>query len=172
MKRRVILFALSCIIAFALGACGDSRSQEQTAVPSVPADEGMPKPMVEGEKFENDKFSITIANGWESMDIEGGVQIYKMSGEAVQVYFRGYNMSESEAESQSKGHAEQYGGTTPQEVEKWGKKFWTTTYTAMDLEQLSYLRIEDGVLISVSAAAKEIESNTDIIGMLESITFK
>jgi hypothetical protein len=135
-------------------------------------EESTPAPSAEGAVFENDRFSITIAEGWDSMEIDGGGQIYKMSGEAVQVYFRGSNMSDTEPQVQTQGLAENYGGTEPQEVEKWGKTVWTTTYTANDLQQVTYLRIEEGMLVSVAAAAKDIAANADITAMLDSIVFK
>jgi hypothetical protein len=178
MKKFLILtfIALSLLAIFsgcAGNPAGKSEPPNAVAVPSgSPAQSAEAADSIEGEPFDSDKFSIIIAKDWELMDIDGGVQLYKMSGEAVQVYFRGSNMSETEAKSQAESQAKQYGGTTPQEVEKWGNSWWTTTYTAMDLEQLKYLRIEGGQLVSVSAAAKDIESNSDIQGMLESLTFK
>lgn len=177
MKKHLIV---SCIIvALLLAICGCAGSpaaqpeppetepaQAAAAQPSAPAE------AAKGELYETDRFSIAVAKGWEVMEIDGGVQIYKMSGEAVQVYVRGSNMSDTEAKSQAESQAKQYNGAAPQEVEKWGKSWWTTTYTAMDLEQLKYLRIEDGQLVSVSAAAKNIAGDADISVMLESIAFK
>ena len=178
MKKHLIfiLIVLSLLIVFS-GCAGNPAGQTEppkteTAPSATAAQSTAAAGSIEGELYESDKFSITVAKGWEAMDIDGGVQIYKNSGEAVQVYFRGSNMSETEPKTQAESQAKQYNGTTPQEVERWGKSWWTTTYSAMDMEQLKYLRIEAGQLVSVAAAAKDIEGNSDILGMLESITFK
>ncbi len=176
MKRKIILFSIALVMIFIFGACSGSQTAKEAessvTKSTAQAGEVTNKPAPEGEKFENEKFAVTIAKGWESMDIDGGVQIYKNSGEGVRIYFRGSNMSDTESKSQSESLAKQYGGEAPKKVEKWGKEFWMTTYTAMDLEQLSYLRIEDGVMLSVGAASKDIKNNKDIMAMLESITFK
>jgi len=171
-----IIIVLSLLIVLS-GCAGNPAGQtETTKTETTPsgsaASSAAAAGSIEGELYESDKFSITVAKGWEVMDIDGGVQIYKMSGEAVQIYFRGSNMSETEPKTQAESQAKQYDGTTPQEVERWGKSWWTTTYAAMDMEQLKYLRIEAGQLVSVSAAAKDIAGNSDITGMLDSITFK
>ena len=151
-------------------------SDENNEVSEEIAEETLEQPADEskvvGELFETDRFSIVVAEDWEVMEIDGGVQIYKMSGEAVQIYFRGSNMSETEPQVQAESQANQYNGTTPELVERWGKTWWTTLYTAMNMEQLKYLRIENGQLVSVAAAAKDIAGNAEIQGMLESITFK
>lgn len=171
-----IVAVLSLLIAFSGCAGNPAGKTEQSKAEAAPSDSAAPSEAaaesIEGELYESEKFSIIVAKDWEAMDIDGGVQIYKMSGEAVQIYFRGSNMSETEPQTQTESQSKQYNGTSPEEVERWGKRWWTTTYTAMDLEQLKYLRIEAGQLVSVAAAAKDIESDSDILGMLESITFK
>lgn len=178
MKKYLVIsiILLSLLIVFS-GCAGNPAGQtEPPKTEAAPSDSAAQSAAaagsIKGELYEADKFSIIVSEGWEVMDIDGGVQIYKMSGEAVQIYIRGSNMSETEPKTQAESQAKQYNGTSPQEVERWGKSWWTTTYTAMDMEQLKYLRIEAGQLVSVAAAAKDIENNSDILGMLESITFK
>ncbi len=172
MKKRYVLAVLALTLVILLAGCAGKTESPESGKDAPAAGTAAPESGIKGELFESDKFSITVAKGWEKMDIDGGVQIYKMSGEAVQVYIRGMNMSDTEAKSQAESQSKQYSGTAPEEVERWGKSWWTTTYTAMDLEQLKYLRIESGQLVSVSAAAKDIAGDSDIQGMLESLTFK
>lgn len=177
MKKSLILTVIFVVLLVMLSGCAGKAAGQTAAANPQTTSPGSAEPSaatssLAGELYESDKFTITVANGWEAMDIDGGVQIYKMSGEAVQVYFRGSNMSETEPKTQAESQAKQYNGTDPQEVERWGKSWWTTTYTAMDMEQLKYLRIEAGQLVSVSAAGQDIAGNPDIQGMLESIVFK
>lgn len=165
MKKILLLTVAVFLLFAALASCGEKAEEAGSGETTAAA-------LPEGTLYENDRFSVTVAKGWEYMDIDGGVQIYKMSGEVVQIYIRGSNMADTEPKSQIESQSQQYGGTAPQEVDKWGKSWWTTSYTAMEMEQLKYLRIEGGQLVSVAAAAKDVEADADIMGMLESVAFK
>ncbi len=178
MKRYFILSIIALSLFLAFSGCADnpagkaepSKTDTTPSASAAQTAEAAGEPVA--EVYESEKFSITVAEGWDYMDVDGGVQIYKMSGAAVQVYFRGFNMSDTEPKTQAESQARLYNGTDPQEVERWGKSWWTTTYIAIDLQQLKYLRLEAGQLVSVAAAAKDIEGNADIQAMLESLTFK
>ncbi|HZK29535.1 MAG TPA: hypothetical protein VFD19_04890, partial [Clostridia bacterium] len=93
-----------------------------------------------------ERFTIVVPKDWEVMDVEGGVQLYKMSGEVIEVHYRGSNQIAEAAKQQAEFLANMYKGTEPKEVELLGKKFWMTSFTAGGQDQTSYLRMEDGVL--------------------------
>ena len=178
MKKYIIYTVVAVSLLLMLFGCAGNPDGKTSApdageaasdVGEQPAETEAP---AVGEVHETDRFSITVPEGWEVMEIVGGLQIYKMSGEAVRVYISGENMSETEPQTQAESLAGQYSGTEPQEVEMWGESWWTTTYTAMDMEQLTYMRIEDGQMVSVAAAAKDIGGDSDIQAMLASISFK
>jgi hypothetical protein len=174
MKRKILIIAFIVTMMISFCACSQPASGSEAAQSASPAkvEESKIAAAPEGEKFETDQFSVIIPKGWEKMEVDGGVQIYKMSGEIVEVHFRGSNQTEESAKQQAQSNADQYKGTAPQEVEKWGKKFWATTFTASGVEQTSFLRIEDGVMIAVKAAGKDHMNNKEITGILDTIAFK
>ena len=106
------------------------------------------------------------------MTVDGGVQLYKMSGEIIEVHFRGENQNEDHAKQQVEVSANQYSGTTPAEVTLLGKTFWTSTFTVSNVEQTSYLRIENGKLLSIKCAKGNYESTPEYAAIIDSIVFK
>ena len=174
MKKHIAWIAGVLLMACALSACAggavndDAAGAEQSE--SAPASEAASAPA--GETFETDDFSLAVPDGWEVMEVDGGVQLYQMSGEVFEVHFRGYNMNGEEAEQQVKSMAEQYDGTTPKEMELLDKRFWTTEFTASGVPQVTNLCIEDGVMISVKYGGPDYDTNPDFSMILDSIVFK
>lgn len=167
MKRLATVF-LSLLLMLLLAGCSGSTTPAATAPPAA---EVTPQALA-GETFTADKFTITVPEGWESMAVDGGVQLYKMSGEIIEVHFRGENQSEDSAKQQAQSNASAYSGTEPAEVTLLGKTFWTTTFTASGVEQTSYLRIENGVLLSIKCAKGNYETTPEYAAILDSIVFQ
>jgi hypothetical protein len=176
MKRLTIALMAALALAMLLPGCTSAAGNPtgtatSLAAAATPAETVAAK--TEGEPFETANFSLIVPKGWEKMDVDGGVQLYKTSGEVVEVHFRGSNMSADEAKSQVESTASQYGGTTPQEVDFLGKKFWTTSFTSSaNVPQVTYLTIEAGVMISVKAGGPGYEDNAEFKAILDSIVFK
>jgi hypothetical protein len=165
-KMGLVLFA--AILLFAFSGCSGGSTPTATTAPTA---ESTPQPLA-GVSFETDKFTVTVPSGWESMAVDGGVQLYKLSGEIIEVHFRGENQTEESAKQQIESNATNYSGTIPAEVTILGKSFWTTTFTASGVEQTSYLRIENGMLLSIKCAKGNYETNPEYAAIIDSIVFK
>ncbi|MFH1513066.1 MAG: hypothetical protein ABIG45_06900 [Bacillota bacterium] len=165
-KISLMLFALTLLVL--LSGCSGGTAPAAT---TAPAAEAAPQALA-GVTFEAEKFSVTVPEGWESMAVDGGVQLYKMSGEIIEVHFRGENQTDDSAKQQAESNASAYSGTTPAEVTLLGKTFWATTFTAAGVEQTSYLRIENGVLLSIKCAKGNYETTPEYAAIIDSIVFK
>lgn len=179
MKKTGILLLTLSLFLFISGCSGNSDGQQSAAPTPSGSPEASPQVSettapengsLEGETYSAEKFSITVPEGWEAMDVDGGVQLYKMSGEIIEVHFRGKNQGEDHAKQQAESNASMYSGTTPKEVELLGKTFWATTFTASGVEQTSYLRIEDGVMLSIKCAKGNYET-PEYAAIIDSIVF-
>lgn len=172
-KISALLFALALFLLVS-GCSGNTNTSKPDSTPDTAADSNETTSseitLLEGDSHKYDKFSITAPEGWETMDVQGGIQLYKMSGEIIEVHFRGENQTEDHAKQQAESLASQYSGTTPTETELLGKTFWTTTFTASGVEQTSYLRMEDGVLLSIKCAKGNYET-PEYAAIIESIVF-
>ncbi len=170
MKKIMCLFIVVCV-ALCLVGC-QSSAQTSIADNSQPQNEASQSAVSNGKTVENERFSILVPQGWEVMDVDGGVQIYKMSGEVFELHFRGLNMNDTEAQLQVESTAKQYDGTQPEQVGLLGKQFWTTTFTASNVKQVTNLCIEDGVMISVKYGGPDFEKNPEFQAILDSIVLK
>ena len=152
------------VLSFA-AACGgnDQPSGSQGGQATQPA--------ANGTRYEATRFSIIVPDGWEVMDVDGGVQLYKSSGEIFEVHYRGNNMNESEAQSQVESTANNYDGTEPQQATMLGKTFWSTTFTASGVEQVTNLCIENGEMLSIKYGGPGYDTNPDFQTILNSIEF-
>lgn len=128
-------------------------------------------PTIEGSTFDAQGFTIIVPKGWESVKIDGGVQMYKGS-DIVQVYIRGYNMTAGEDKGQTESNSKRYNGTQPEQIDVFGMKFWKTTYKAASVYQTSYLSMKNGQLVSVQIAGPDHETNETIKGILNTLKFK
>ena len=151
MKRMTALLMVLALSAFCLMACGGAA--EDTAVESVEdsaTESEVTEPVASsgytGETVEADNFSIVVPEGWEYMEIDGGLQLYKMSGEVIEVHYRGFNQGETHAMMQVEITAENNAGSQAAEVEFLGKNFWYTEYMLNGTPQVFYACIEDGAL--------------------------
>lgn len=165
MKRPGLITSL-LLIAFMIAMPGCS----QGGTPSGTTNQANVK-TIEGSTFDAPGFTIVVPNGWESVKIDGGVQMYKGS-DIVQVYIRGYNMTAGEDKGQTESNSKRYSGTKPEQIDIFGMKFWKTTYTAASVYQTSYLSMKNGQLVSVQIAGPDHGTNETIKGILNTLKFK
>jgi len=167
MKKTLALILAAMFILFAFAACGGEKDDKATK-----AGDTTMAAAVDGTKIETAKFSIVVPKGWEKMDVEGGFQLYKASGEMVQVSFAGFNQGETHAKLQVEGQVKAYGGTPAKESDLLGKKFWNTTFTTNGVKQVFNACIEDGVMISVKYGGPNLDTNADYMKIVNSIVWK
>lgn len=168
MKKTLALILAAMFILFAFAACGgetDEKDKTTKAGDTTAA-------AVQGTKIETAKFSMVVPDGWEKMDVDGGYQLYKMSGEIVEVHFRGFNQGETHAKLQVEGQAKSFSGSEAKEIDLLGKKFWNTTYTANGVKQVFNACIEDGVMISVKYGGPNLDTNPDYMKIVNSVVWK
>lgn len=169
MRRPGLIPAL-LLIAFMVAMPGCSQGSTPSGTPGGTANQ-VSVPAIEGSTFDAQGFTIVVPKGWESVKIDGGVQMYKGS-HIVQIYIRGYNMTAGEDKGQTESNSKRYNGTQPEQIDIFGMKFWKTTYTAASVYQTSYLSMKNGQLVSVQIAGADHETNETIKGMLGTLKFK
>jgi hypothetical protein len=126
---------------------------------------------VKGETYDTEKFSILAPEGWEKMDIPGGVQLYK-GNDIMQVSVSGSNVTEAEDKALLEDMSKQYNGTALEEVTMFGVKFFKTSYTANGSDQTMYSGVRNGEQVKIQMSGKDHQNNEAIIAMLESISLK
>jgi hypothetical protein len=169
MKKIVCLVLLMAIVIFMAAGCGGSGTAESGAAQaSRSAEASAPA----GDVLKYDGFSIAVADGWEKMDVPGGVQIYKTSGEILQVQISGENMTEEDDRAQMESLKSSYGGSAIETVRLLGIDFKKISYFASDVEQCIYTAVSGGKQIKIQATGKNYEDNGDIRAMVDSIVLK
>lgn len=170
MKKLVLYVVLVSLFVVLVG-CGSADAPSAVDTPQKDEDITTPEP-VKGEIYETERFSLTVPDNWNVMDVQGGVQLYRMSGEIFEVHFQGFNQGEGHAREQIEWLAEQYDGTEPKEVELIGKRFWMTSFTASGVPQVAYHLIEEGEMLSIKYGGPGYETDPVFTAILDSIVFK
>lgn len=184
MKRALILFlGVLLIVALVLGCSNKSgdvpkadtptKSEEPKEAPAA-SPEAPAASTLAGELCEAEKFTIIAPDGWKILEFPNaeGYQLYKSSGEAIQVLFAGSNQNEAAAKNEAERFAETESGTEPVEIEMLGKKFWVTTFEFGGAEQTYYGCIEDGVKLTIQTTKGNYENNAEYASILDTIVFK
>lgn len=169
MKRPGLIPSL-LLIVFITAILGCSQDGTTSTAPSSSGNQAS-VPTIEGSTFDAPGFTIVVPKGWESVKVDGGVQMYK-GNDIVQVYIRGFNMTAGEDKGQTESNAKRYNGTPPEQIDIFGMKFWKTTYTAASVYQTSYLSMKNGQLVSVQIAGADHDKNDTIKGILNTLKFK
>lgn len=177
MKKYLVLFLSALIVLVLVAGCSDKPGDApQTDTPTVSEDlnEGSVKTDLKGKLYEAEKFTIIAPKGWEVLEFTDadGFQLYKSSGEAIQVQYAGYNQGDGAAKQDVEQFAKNYDGTEAIEIEMLGKNFWVTYYEFSGDEQALYARIEDGVKLSIQTVKGNYENNEEYRAILDSIVFK
>jgi hypothetical protein len=173
----IVIVAIVCMVFMA--GCGGSKTESASTTASgggevketSAAEETKAASNVKGETYDTEKFSILAPEGWEKMDIPGGVQLYK-GNDIMQVSVSGSNVTEAEDKALLEDMSKQYNGTALEEVIMFGVKFFKTSYTANGSDQTMYSGVRNGEQVKIQMAGKDHQNNEAIIAMLESISLK
>lgn len=170
MKKIVCLVLLTAAVLFLAAGCGGAATTESGTPAQSAAAESQ---AASGTVLDYEGFSVTAADGWEQMDIEGGVQFYKSSsGEILQIQIGGDNMTEEDSLSQMESLQSSYDGSDIETVNLLGLDFNKMSYSASGIDQCIYAAISDGKQIKIQATGKSYEDNSDIRAMVDSIVWK
>ena len=151
--------------AAAPDAAGDTAADEAADAPAADA------PQVEGERHETDAVSMIIADGWDVMDISGGLQAYKGNVAAIEVKVQGSGQSDDDAKARAEQVAESYDGTMITEVDLLGLTFYHTYFEWSGTEQSKLFAVKDGAVVEIGVTGPDHEDDEEIAGMLYSIIF-
>jgi len=180
-RRGGCLLILMLVLALMLTACGGSGSNEaQSSEPPTQAEpvadvdgpgSELFGPPIEGDRYETEKVSMVIPEGWNVMDISGGLQAYQ-GNNAVEVWVRGSGLSDSDAEKAMEGLAADYDGSPVETFEHWGLTFYSTVFEMYGMQQFKMSAVKDGERIEIGLAihSSADESMEDLMfGMLDTI---
>ena len=168
MKKQIWITAI-LLLAMILTGCSGDASGETAEDPSSTEDT---EDVIEGDTYETDDFSVAIPEGWEVLELDGGVQFYKETGEVFEIVFSGYNLYEAYAMEQVQTLADKYDGTLPEEAVLFGRTFWMTSLTSSSTLQDVYICIKDGVMISVKYGGPDYENDPTFQEILDSVELK
>lgn len=170
---------LLCLMVFGCQAesAPDTESGNETSAQAgtdstsaETSDETPTQAELNGTVLELEKFTITKADGWESMDVDGGVQIYKsLTGDILQIQILGNNVTEEEDKTLLENLAQSNDGTPLEQVTLLGLVFFSTTFESGGVEQTYYSTVNNSEQIKIQVTGKSYESNADIKAMVESI---
>lgn len=175
MKKMIVWLLVLALLTVSFAACAGGKEDTTTKPGETQAPTAAP---VDGETVEAENFSIVVPTGWEYMEVDGGVQIYKMSGEVLEVHYRGFNQGATHAKLQVENAAKNDNAEV-KEVEFLGKTFWYAAYMLNSKPQVFYALIEDairngeektGVMLSLKYANFEDASVAEAI--LKTIVWK
>ncbi|MDZ4133799.1 MAG: hypothetical protein U1E11_11770 [Dethiobacteria bacterium] len=168
----MLVFVLVAMLMVA--GCGGSGDEAPAATDTggetgeEPAAEA---PAIEGTLHETERVSMIIADGWDVMDIQGGLQAYK-GNSAVEVSVRGSGMNDDAALQSIEKFKTDYEGTDVMELEAHGMTFYTTTFTFSGMLQTKMSAMKDGEQYSITMAGADHLENDVFTGMVNSIEFK
>jgi hypothetical protein len=166
----VILVVMTVLVLFTAG-CGSKE-----AAPSGDPDAGdSPEaavPTISGDRFETETVSMIVADGWDVMDINGGLQAYKGISKAVEVWVRGTGLADDAGKKSMENFANNYDGTAVEEVEMFGLTFYSTTFEFSGMKQTKYGSVKEGQQIEITLAGEDHLEDEEIMGMFYSIELK
>src|SRR6056297_3412511 len=126
MKKTVLSVLIIFLVCFSFVSCDEDKETNES---NNSANETQQIATIKGEAFETEDFSVTIADGFSKMTIEGGVQAYK-GNDVIEIWVRGSNVPESEAKNATEQLSKANDGTEPQKTEKFGMDFYYTSFEA------------------------------------------
>ncbi len=144
-------------------AAGDAADEAADA-PAADA------PQVDGERHETDTVSMVIADGWDVMDITGGLQAYKGSAKAIEV--KVLEHTDGDAMAMAEKVSEDYDGTMLMETDLLGLTFYHTYFEFSGTEQSKMFAVKDDVVIEIGLVGPDHEDDEEMAGMVYSIIFK
>ena len=129
------------------------------------------RPEVEGERHETETVSMIVADGWDVMDISGGLQAYKGMSNAVEVWVRGSGMTDESVRAAIERFKESYEGSDLFEIEAHGRTYYATTFNFSGMYQTKMGAEKDGMQIEITLAGEDHLDDDIVIGMFDSIIF-
>ena len=165
----IAVITITCIVFIA--GCGisvfGSTSSNTSITGKDKENNGVTK--VEGGKiYETKKFSILWADMWDVIDVPDGTMIYN-SDYSVLVTAVGNNVTEPEAKAFLEDIAKQNNGTAVEEISLLGVKFYKTSFTTEEKDQIMYSGILDGQQVIIKVTGKDSQNNKTIKAIIESI---
>jgi hypothetical protein len=163
MKKTLTITAM--ILAVFLAGCA-GKTNAALAVLEEPASAPL------GGAADYPAFCVTVADGFETMDMIGGVQIYKQTGEMLQIQVDGEGMTQGDDIPILQSVNENYNGSGVREEELLGIDFHAISYTVSGVSQCMYTAVLGGKLVRIQATGESYDALPDIKKMVESVTFK
>lgn len=172
-KRNLKWFTLlTAIILAALMLAGCGSGNDSPAADDAGGEAEQPVPTIDGELHETDTVSMIIADGWDVMDISGGLQAYQGISKAVEVWVRGTGLADDAAQKSMENFAANYDGTEVEEVELFGMTFHATSFEFSGMKQTKFGAVKEGQQIEITLAGENHLDDDEIMGMFYSIVFK
>ncbi|NLC96631.1 MAG: hypothetical protein GX675_03570 [Erysipelotrichaceae bacterium] len=185
MKKILILILSTLfILSITTGCSNKSDNQAYTdssfetideeAIEESTSSEDSSAETIQGVLCEAERFTIIAPEGWKILELTaaGGFQLYKSSGEVIQIQYTGINQHDEAAKNEIIYFAESKDGTDPVEIQMLGKDFWTTDYLYNGENQTMYARMEDGVKLTIQTAKGNYDNNEEFKAILDTIVFK
>ncbi len=165
-----IVVVVTLMALLMLAGCG---SDSDSGAAGEPAEEAQPAvPTVKGERYETETVSMVVADGWDVMDISGGLQAYLGISKAVEVWVRGSGLADDAAKKSMENFAANYDGTDVEEMELFGLPFYATSFEFSGMQQTKYGAVKDGKQIEITLAGENHLDDEQIMGMFYSIELK
>ncbi len=174
-KLLLVIVGLAAMLLVAgCGGSDDAAAPEAAADASGEAADAPAAdvPQVDGERHETDTVSMVIADGWDVMDIAGGLQAYKGNAKAIEVKVQGSGLSDDDARASAEKVSEDYDGTMIMESDLLGLTFYHTYFEFSGTEQSKMFAAKDGAVVEIGLVGPDHEEDEEIVGMVYSIIFK
>lgn len=167
----VLLVMMMAVAALVAGCGSDDSSAPAGESGGVEAPEES-RPEIAGERHETETVSMIVAEGWDVMDISGGLQAYKGMSSAVEVWVRGSGMTEESVKAAIERFKENYDGSDIFEVQAHGLTYTATTFEFSGMYQTKFGAEKDGMQVEITLAGEDHLNDDTIMGMFDSIVFK
>ncbi len=189
MERKRIYVIIAAVMAMLmLASCssagnsdagqGDAPANEAAGDVQSPENDGGendPAPAeIDGTEIELDYMTIIVLDGWSTMEITDGIQIYK-GNEVLQIELQGLGVDEDYVKTFIETSIDTNDGTDMVTVQLWGEDFLGTTYESGGYDQIVYARLfnDDGQMLVVKLAGVTADDiPEDIQAMMDSVVFK
>ena len=174
---KVFLMVVGLAAMLLIAGCGGSDDAAAPEEATVAADEAVADepvadaPEVDGDRHETDTVSMVIADGWDVMDIPGGLQAYKGNVAAIEVKVQLSDQTDEDAMASAERMAENYDGTMIMEVDFLGLTFYHTYFEYSGTEQSKMFAVKDGEMVEIGVTGPDHEDDEEIAGMLYTIQF-
>ncbi len=181
MNRRIVTVTITTaamfVLALLITGCDFIQEFAKDAGQSSPA-ATQPSAPLQGEKFENENFSIMIPKGWRKWEDRRTIGIVddEVSLNSIHIMVDGPGTSPYKpdyAKKRMDDSVKAYNASTPKEVSAFGKTWWNTTYTFLSAYTSKYVRVTaDGAVVEVTLTGNNHESNKKLKAVLDTLVFK